>query len=177
MNIQRKHIITGGLALLTITGAYLYWQYTKIMEYCLSFDRLKFNATTLDKVNLDIFLNFKNPSSLKIDIHSQEYTVYVNGAPLTTITNATSQTIMPESTSIISVNIDFNPKKVINILKGNAADILLNSSKVNVKIDMKLKVGLFFFKVNIPYVYETNLKELLSGVISPKAQDPNAPKC
>lgn len=160
MGLKKKYIIAGGIAIVTITGALLYWQYTKLMEYALKLAGVKVNKATSNAVDIDLVLTLSNNSNLKFTIISQEYKVFLNNTLLANITNPSAQEISPASVSPVSVNIKFNPAKVGNDIKGSAADILLNLSQTKVRVDVKLKVGIWLFKIAIPYSYSTTIKDL-----------------
>lgn len=157
---HKKYIIAGGIAVVSIAASAAYLQYKKLMNYCIGFKSVKIKTLTEQKVDFDVFMNMRNNSNVKIEIESQEYNVYLNDKFVTKASNAITQTIAPESLSVVGVNVQFNPKEVFSILKLNFRDLLLNRDKIRIKIDVKLKVKLWFFTVNIPYVYETNLKEM-----------------
>lgn len=164
MAIKKKHIIVGGLALLTITGATLYWQYTKIMNYVIKLLNVKFKSVTLKKVDFDLSLSFTNNSDLTLNVISQDYTVYVNDVDVLRVKNTTTAQLTKKSTSPIDVNIQFSPEQIAAKLKGGAINFLTSPEKVNIKVDVKLKVKLLFITVSVPYVYQTTLKEILAGI-------------
>lgn len=175
MQIKKKHIVAGGLALLTLTGAALYWQYTKIMDYVLKLTGVKFRSFTLNKVDFDLSLSFQNNSDLTINIVSQDYTIYVNNTEVLKVVNKNSSTLVKNAISPVNVNLQFNPQQIANNLKGAAINFLTNPEKINIKFDIKLKVKLLIFTLSIPYVYETTLKDLLQGIAN-KKQQPGAIK-
>lgn len=164
MKIEKKHIIFGGLFVVSSVAALAYWQYKKMLNYCLGLNRLKVNAITTDLANIDIFLNFENKSDVAINILSQEYNVYVGGGFITKVSNSKPQLISPNSTSIIAVNVKFNPTKAGQ----NILNAILSMGNTAIKIDIKLKVKLWMFTINIPYTYNTSLKELLTPSTEPK---------
>ncbi len=176
MKIQKKHVIIGSLFLVSSAAALAYWQYTKLMNYCIGFKSLKVKALTPALFNFDIFLNFQNKSDIKFTIQSQEYSVYLNGAFVTKIKNLQSDEVPAKSSKIMGLNVQFNPKSALSTVKLNAVDLLTHPDKVKIKIDSKLKVKLWFFTVDIPYIYEASLKELMTPSPVNEA-DPNANKC
>lgn len=159
--IQKKYIIAGLIGILTITGAALYLQYKKLMEYCISFKGVKIVYLGIDNIIFDLYLNFLNKSAIKINIVSQEYKVYLNDKLVSTVDSDKPQVIEPKAKSVISVNVKFNPRQVLTAV--NVNELLLNREKIRLKVDTKIKVALGFIKISIPYVYETTLKELTSG--------------
>ncbi len=162
MPVKTKHIVVGALACVSLTAATLYWQYKKLMEYAIKFAGIKIKKAQAHAVDFDITLTLTNNSGLKFDIISQEYKVYVNDILISEIANPSSQHIAAKSVSPITVNVKFNPVKVGNNIKAAAGTLLNNVLTVPIRIDIKLKVGLWFIKVNIPYTYKTTLKELLT---------------
>ncbi len=165
MKIEKKHIVAAGIAGVSITAAAAYLQYKKLMNYCIGFKSIKSNTLSMNKVDVNVFLNFKNNSNVKIEIVSQEYQVYFNDKPIIKASNYATQTIQKESKSVIGVNVQFNPSAI-----GNVLNTVLSQSRVALKIEMKLKVKLWFFTVNIPYVYETTLKEILTPSAESKTE-------
>jgi len=168
MAIKRKHIIVGGIALVTLTGAALYWQYTKIMNYVIKLTNVKFKSFGIKKVDFDLSLEITNNSDLTIDIVSQEYTAYINNVQILKAVNNTSTKLFKQRASPVNVNIQISPEQIAMKLKANAINFLTNQEKVLIRFDIKLKVKLLFITVSIPYVYETTLKELLQGIASKK---------
>lgn len=163
MESKKKYIITGAIALVTVTGAYLYWQYNKLMKYAIKFAGIKVKNASLTNVNLDISLTFSNNSQLSFAISEQEYEVYLNNIFLTKISKPTVQPIGATSVSPITVNVDFNPSKVGKEVKGQAANLLLNMMNATIRVEVKLKISLWnFIKIPIPYTYKTTIAELMS---------------
>lgn len=163
MKLEKKHIIVGAIGIISISAAVLYWQYKKLMDYCISLNKIMLKKFTLNEADIDLYLNFKNNSSIKLDIISQEYTVAINDKEIVKAGNANSLSIAPNSTSVLSVNVGFNPSKLINIIGGLATDIMLNPQKIIVTINVKVKVKLWAFTISIPYEFKSTLKDLLAN--------------
>ncbi len=161
MKIEKKYIIAGVLGVVSIALALGYLQYKRLMNYTIKFKGLRLKTLSAKQFVFDIFLNFTNDSDLKFDIVSQDYKVYLNDNFVTSLVNNSPITILPKSPTVIGVNVSFDPTKVLNILNRNYASILLRPETVKIKVDIKLKVSLYGFKVSIPYVYEDTLKALL----------------
>ncbi|MEI6184444.1 MAG: hypothetical protein WCP65_02880 [Bacteroidota bacterium] len=130
----------------------------------------------MSKFDFDLFMNFKNQSALKIDITSTSANVYLNNNFVTSIQNSIPQTIQPESTSVLGFNCVLNPDKVLKILGNNSSDLLLHREKVMIKVDAKIKIKFYFINVSIPYVYETNLKDMMASKPSDSSKS-NVGKC
>jgi hypothetical protein len=56
------------------------------------------------------------------------------------------------------MNVAFNPKDVWKKLNLN---LLSDTSKIMIKLDMKIKVKVGFISVTIPYIYEDSLKNMM----------------
>lgn len=161
MKIEKKYIIAGLIGVVSIVGAFAYLQYKKLMNYKISFKSLKIIKLSLNKVSLNVFLNFENLSDIAFDIESQEYNVLMNGKSVSKITNNAKNHIAAKSTSVIGVNVEFNPEKVASVLGKDYALILLNAKDYKIDIEMKLKVKVYGITVNIPYTYKSTLQEFI----------------
>lgn len=163
MKIEKKHLIAGLIGLVTITGAVAYLQYKKLMNYTIKFKTIKVNSISVQLIDFNLFINFTNNSELKFDIIEQEHNVYINDKFVSKVTSNNPIQISPKSTSVLMVNVKFNPTEVFHMLGKNIVDILTKADTVNVKIDMKFKVKMYGIKLSIPYTYLSNLKELTAS--------------
>ena len=158
----KKWVIVGTLGVISVALALGYLQYKKLMNYVIKFKGIKLKTLTAKVINFDLFINFTNNSDLKFIISDQIYKVYLNDKFVTTIQNGADVTIMPKSTSILPINVSFDPTSVIKLLGQNALSIIASPDKFTLKVDIKLKVSLYGIKVSIPYVYTTTIKELMT---------------
>lgn len=163
MKIEKKHVIAIGLGAVSLALGAAYLQYKKMMNYCIGLSMIKPKEITTKNFDADVFLNIENKSDIKLEIVSQEYNVFVNNKFITKASNAILQTVAPKSTSIVGVNVKFNPEKAGE----NILSAILSLGKITVKIEVKLKVKLWFFTVNIPYTYESTLSELMKPSATP----------
>lgn len=159
----KKWLIVGGLAIISVALAAGYLQYKKLMNYVIKFKGIKIKTLSAKVFNFDLFINFTNNSDIKFDIIEQDYKVYLNDKFVTRLSNAGTTQILPKSTSVIGINVNFNPTEVLNLLGKNIVTILSKPETVMVKIDVKLKVSLYGIKVSIPYVYTSTLKEMMAA--------------
>lgn len=163
MQVQKKYLVAGAIGIVSLTAAFAYLQYKKIMNYAITLKSIKVKKVALNIIDFDIFLNFLNKSDLLFTIENQTYNIYINNVFVTKIENLNPVTIQKTSSSIIPLNISINPQQVLDKLGKNAINLLIEASKINLKVDVKLKVKLFGIKVSIPYLYETTLKQLMSS--------------
>lgn len=159
----KKWVIVGALSVISISLGLAYLQYRKLMNYVVNFKGVKFKTLTSKLINFDLFVNFTNNSDLKFDIVGQEYKVYINDTFVTKISNMIATKILPKQTNVIGVNVSFNPTEVLDLLNKNMASILLKPESVTIKLDLKLKVVMYGFKLSIPYVYNATLKEMMAN--------------
>jgi LEA14-like dessication related protein len=163
MKIEKKHILVGVIGIVSVSAAVLYWQYKKLMDYCISLNKIMLKKFNVKEAEIDLYLNFKNNSAIKLEILSQEYTVLINDKEVVKAGNSNMLSVLPNSTSVLSVNVAFSPSKLINTIGSLAADILLNPQKINVTINIKVKVKLWAFTISIPYEFKSTLKDLLAN--------------
>ena len=163
VNNNKKWIIAGAIGVVTILGAIAYLQYKKIMDYTIKFKRLKINSINLNSVDFNLYLLLENKSSVEYTINSQEYSIYVNDKFLTKLQNQVSNVIKPKSFSEIGLNVKLDLVELRKTLGSSGIlSSVMSPEKVIVKIDMKLKVSIYGFTINIPYSYTTSLKEIMT---------------
>ena len=176
MKIEKKHIVVTSIALLSFTAAALYWQYKRLTDSCITLNKFVLKKLTLQEVDLNLFLNFKNKSNIKINILSQDYKVYLNDKEVAKASNSITQTIIPKTESILGVNVNFQPTKLINMLGGLATDFALNPQKVILKVKIDIKVKLWLFTIAIPYEYVATISDLMANKQENKSTS-NVKKC
>lgn len=162
MKIEKKYLIAGAVAVLSVAGALAYLQYKKIMDYTIRFKSVKIRKISLTLFDFDVFLFFLNKSDLKFVINTQAYSVYLNGVFVTKIVNYADTTVLPKAESVLPLNVKFDPRIVLKTVQMNAVDLAVHPEKVKIKMDIKLKVSLWGLPVNIPYTYESTLKEMMA---------------
>lgn len=162
ISTRAKYIIGVAAAIVVGASAFFYIQYRKLMNYTIKPKSVKITKLSANKIAMNVYLNFVNKSTLAFDIIEQEYKVYMNKRFVSDVVNYSKNHIKAKSTSLIGVNVQFDPSRVIKLLGSNALDILLNPEKVIIRVDMKLKVSLYGIKISIPYTMEDTLKNLKS---------------
>ena len=160
--INKKYLYAGAIGLVSISAATLYLQYKKMMDFVLSFNKVKINKITVTNIDFNLYLNYLNKGSVGFDIESQINEVYINNVFITKLTNNTPNKILPKSNNIIGLNISFSPKDAMNKLGLSLLSITNQSQKIRIKIVSKFRVKFFFIHVNIPYTYESTLKEMMA---------------
>lgn len=163
MKIETKYIVAGAIGLVTISGAIAYLQYKRMMNYAFKLKGVKVKKLSATQVSFDVFVDFINKAKLVIKILEVDTKIYLNGKFISTVANKSPMTISAESTSTLSVNISFIPNDVLKAIGSDYLSIITHPESVTIKADIKLKAKLWFFTVNIPYIYNTTLKELTSA--------------
>ena len=159
---KKKYIIAAAIGLVTITGAFAYLQYQRIMNYVIKIKTLKFKKISLTSLNFDLFLSFENKSDLRFSIEKQVYDVYLNNVFISRVENSSPTVITPKGVSVIGLNVSVNPKDAFDKLKKNFLNLLTTPDKLIVKVVCKLKVKLLFFSINLPYTYEDSIKNMMT---------------
>ncbi|MEM2138567.1 MAG: hypothetical protein QXM96_00220 [Candidatus Woesearchaeota archaeon] len=147
--------------LFSTTGAFLYYQYCKLMDYVLNFSRIKINKITKDFIDFDLFLFITNKSNIKYSIVEQEYELFLNNVYLTKMVNYSENVIYPNSKSEIGINIKLNFKDFLEKGKMSLSDILTNKN-ASLLIKMNLIIKVYFIKFKLPYEYNIDLLTLLN---------------
>ena len=164
MNLKKaltnKYVVAGAVSIFAL-GGLLYYEYKRLLNYSLSYNRIKVNSVDASKLDIDLFTNFKNKSAFKIEIISTDANVFLNNSFVTNIKNTLPQVIQPEGVSELGFNVVLSPEKLLKILNVNISDLLLHRENIILKVDLKIKVKLYFFTINIPYTYENNLKSII----------------
>jgi LEA14-like dessication related protein len=159
MNKKVWYAIAGvAVAGLSVWG---YRQYKLFMDFSLAFKKVRVNKLSKGNLNLDLFFDFTNKSSIKIYLLSQNYDIFINNKYITSLSNKMTNVINPKSVSTIGVNVNVNISDVIKKIGPEASNILLNPEKVNIKIQEKFvaKVGLLSKTIN--HTYEDTLKNMM----------------
>lgn len=162
IKLQKKHVVTGIIGIVTIAGAIAYWQYTKLMNYAIKPNGFKAKSISKSKIDFDLFVLFTNKSDLKFNILYQEYKVYINDIFISEGKNQVPTTINPNATSNIGVSINFNPEAFVKLISKSWLEMLAKPSNVKIKIVTKLKVKLWVVEIAIPIVTNYTLQELLT---------------
>jgi LEA14-like dessication related protein len=161
MALQKKHYVALAIGLVTFTGALAYLQYKRIMNYDWKFKKVKVKTLNQKLVSFDVFLLFTNKSDLRLDIKEQEYKIYINDIYVSRASNGISNIIKAKTTSEIGVNVAFDPMVVAGLLKTNYLSMLANPSAIILKVDIKMKVGLWFLTIDLPISVSFTMKELV----------------
>ena len=159
---KKKYIIAAAIGLVTITGAFAYLQYQRIMNYVIRVKTLRFKKVSLTSLNFDLFLNFENKSDIRFTIEKQVYDVYLNNVFISRVENSSPTVITPKGVSVIGLNVSVNPKDAFDKLKKNILNLLTTPDKLIVKVVCKLKVKVLFFSINLPYTYEDSIKNMMT---------------
>ena len=170
MKLQKKHVIAIGLGVISVALGYAYLQYKKIMDYTLGLKSMKIKSSSAKSIDMDLVLNFTNKSNLSFDIKEQYYEIYANDVFISKMSNNTLNKIKGNSTSPININVIIDVPKVLAILKTSWLTILADTSKLKIRVPMKLKIGFYGINVSVPYVYENTLKGLLDEYVKPVAK-------
>lgn len=161
MKLEKKYLIAGLIGVVTIAGALAYLQYKKLMNYTIKLRNIVVKSANLSSLNFDLFLNFENKSSISFEILSQTYDVYVNDTLISKLKGKEVVKIQPKSTSVIPLKVNIKPSDILNKVGKDALSLIANFGNNKLKVNVKLQVKLYGFTVNIPFVYESKISEII----------------
>jgi LEA14-like dessication related protein len=162
--IQKRLWIAGLIGLVSVTGAYMYYQVNKILDYTLNYKGIKNVKITKDQISFTMWYEYQNKANITITLAEAKYDVYVENQYVTTLTNFVPNTLVGGQVSVIEVNVVLT-KSDLAKLKLNYAQLILAPKSVEIKTDMKWKVKYGIFKFPVSYPYIVSLKEVISWYV------------
>lgn len=160
MKSSTKLIIAISSIAVASFGYLMYAEAKKMMKYGVAFKTAKIKTLSAASIVADLWFTFTNPSKIKITLAGVRYDVYIDGAFAATLQNNAVTTILPETTSVLGMQMATNPQDFIKQLP-NPVAALLDLKQLPVRLDMKFTVKIGFVKMTIPYVYEGKLKDFM----------------
>jgi len=159
---NKTALVAGLIGLVTISGAVAYYQYKKIIDYTITFKRMKINKLSKSLFNFDVYFDYLNKAKVAFVIVSQKYDIYIQGIYVTTMVNNNPTNIAANGVSVLALNVQFDPRETLKRLGATAETFLMNAANIKIKIVSSLKVKLWMFTINIHYTYEDTLKNMLA---------------
>lgn len=155
-----KYIVGGAIGLVTITGAILYFQYKKLMEYAIKIVGGKVNAIDRNGIDVTLFLSVNNKSNLRLKLIKQKYDVYINDKLIAKAKSDLSETVEPKADTTISLDVSLKTKELLKTLGSEAINAVTKPETTVLKVDYKLIVSLMGIRLPINSTYETSLADL-----------------
>lgn len=162
--IEKRLWITGLIALVSITGAYMYNQVSKVLSYTLNFVGLREVKFDKSGVSFKILYEYTNKANISVTISQQEYEVYINGQYLTTLSNFAPNILEGGKVSTIEINVSLTPEDFKKV-KLNWVQVLLEPKSVEIKTIMKWKIKYGIVKFPVTYPYILNLKQIIGWYV------------
>lgn len=162
--IEKRVWITGLIALVSITGAYMYSQVMKILDYTLDFKGMRDVKFDKNGVSFKILYEYKNKANITITLATQEYDIYINNKYLTTLKSNIPNVLDGSKVSPILIDVNLTPAdfKKVDL---NLAQVLVAPKSVEIKTIMKWKVKYGILKFPVTYPYIVNLKEVIGWYV------------
>lgn len=158
---KAKYWILAATVGVTATTAYwAYGQYKKMLKNIIGFNSITIKNLSLKNIAFDLVVDYTNKMDIDIVLTNQEYDVYLNNIYTTTLKNPNKVVLAANATSQIPLKVDFDPKDIYTKLAVNPLSFLSDPKKIMVKLDMRLKVKLLFFNINVPYTYQDTLARM-----------------
>ena len=168
MKIERKYWIAGLIGAVTITGAYMYLQVKKVLDYTLKFLYARNVTIKTTGVSADFIYEYVNKANIDITIARQEYEIYINGTYYTTLKNEVPQVLKGGNPSLVSFRLNLDYKDVGEKLKTNYLSLVALPQNVKILVKMKWRVKYGIIPVPISYDWELTLKDILSWYLPKK---------
>ena len=162
--IEKRVWITGLIALVSITGAYMYSQVMKILDYTLDFKGMRDVKFDKNGISLKIWYEYKNKANITITLATQEYDVYINNKYLTTLKSNIPNVLDGSIASNILIDVNLTPAD-FKKLDMNIAQVLVAPKSIEIKTIMKWKVKYGILKFPVTYPYIVNLKEVIGWYV------------
>lgn len=160
MKLRTKYALGAGIALVSLTGFYLYTQIIKVLEYRLDFKGFKNVSINQKGMSFTIAYEYENKANIDITLAEQKYEVYIDGVYVTTLTNFAPNTLSGSKPSLIEVNVNLTLDELKKV-KINWARLILQPGKVQVTNVMRWKVKYGILKIPYKYTYSVSLKEII----------------
>ena len=131
-----------------------------MLKNIIGFNSITIKNLSLKNIAFDLVVDYTNQMDIDIVLTNQEYDVYLNNIYTTTLKNPNKVVLAKNATSQIPLKVDFDPKDIYTKLAVNPLSFLSDPKKIMVKLDMRLRVKLLFFNINVPYSYQDTLARM-----------------
>ncbi len=165
----RNTLIVGGIGVAIVSLiAYFKKQYDLLLNACYTISGGVVHTLGLDNIKITLFFKIVNDSDLTIEINDMNFNIYVNKLFITKIKKTQKQTLYSQSSAIIKLDFEFNPKDLLRAGIANIQPILYDKEKlvITTKGYFSAKTGGISLK-NVPFEENITLQELLTPSSEP----------
>jgi|GEM_PF-4798464 len=162
-----KYIVLGlGVALIPI-GMYIHSQYKRVLNTCYLTAGIVLHKFSPDLISFTLLLKIKNLTDFAISLKNTVFDIYFMDIKIAELKQDNKTTIHATSCSPFSVDVSFNPSKVLTNIVSSISDLIKNKENVKIKIVGKTTINALSFTLK-NYKIETSftIKELLDGYLS-----------
>jgi LEA14-like dessication related protein len=159
---MKKGYIIGGLAILagiTVIGMHLAKQIRLLKTTCFNFAGYKIHTLSKDGVKIEIVLNLRNRSDIAIVLKSYNFNVSINNTQVSVISSGVAQVIDRNSYAPISLMVDIDPKKLLDLRF--ISGVLLNVNNAMVKIQGRVSINAGGIPASMPVLIESKLRDMI----------------
>jgi len=168
MKVERKYLIAGLIGAFTLTGAYMYLQVKKILNYTLNFIGARNVTISATGVTADFVYEYQNKADIDVTLATQEYEVWINGVFYTTLRNDNPTLLKGGQKSSIVVKMDLDYKELAKTLKTNYLTLIAHPQNIKIVTKMKWKAKYGIFKIPVSYDWEVTLKQIMGWYLPNK---------
>lgn len=154
-------LIIGTITGITATVLYFRKQAKLLKDYDYKIKGVKVNTLRANFVSFILYLEFINKSDIDVEVLSQKYKIYANGERISSINVNKPITIKGNKSTIIPLNIEFDPKKIFDAAIINIVNIMSRKDRIKIRTVgfLDVKAGPVRIK-NFPVDFTYNLQEL-----------------
>jgi len=141
----------------------------KLLDYCYKINGIKINEISKSKINLDLFLIFKNLSKFKYKIKNVNGKLYIENEFITEFEIKSNDYIEPQKQKdiLININADFSGIKLdlnkISSLLKIVSKYLKDKDNLLISFDLKIEIDIFGNTIYIPIYMPYTIKEMMEN--------------
>ncbi len=160
----QKNWILGGFVVAGIIGigVYLYKQYDKLYNALYKISSATIHNLGLSNIRITVNIKLTNKSDFSAWIINQNYDIYVNGIFVVNVKNNNRIHLNAQGDTVLPLDIEFNPEKLLSAAGKNITALLTDRSKVVFLIKGNLSLEAGALKVqSFPFDMQYTLQEII----------------
>ncbi len=166
-------IASGVIAISLLAYSYIKYQIDLALQYCYKLTKITITHASLQKVSLTVNLKIRNKSAIDIKVKSQNYTIYANDSPISTVIIDKEVIIKGNGIYELPIDLEIAPVDVLKVALLNLNELLNSKNSIRIAIKGVFTGGTGFITVKYPISYEKTIGELLKDV----STDTNTEDC
>jgi LEA14-like dessication related protein len=156
------------VAFIIAVAVYFGIQVKRLMNYCftLATSKTKVHQATINSVDLDYFIRFKNNSNIDIEVDAYNFNIDLNGIKIANVKSNKKQVVKAGQFTDFMISIDIVPKDVMKADKAKLIELgkyfITDKSKIVFNTTGTVTAGALGVKAkDVPVSVPYTLKEML----------------